>query len=186
MGTYATINNRTDWHERLPMKKILVAYQSKYGATAEIAEAVGKTLRDKGFEVQVATAESVSDIGSYDGIVLGSAVYAGSWQGGAVDFLKKFASGLQVKQVWIFSSGPTGEGDTVEQMKGWLYPEAIKPFIEQVKPVDIALFHGKLELDAVNFAEKLIIKAMRAPTGDFRKWDTIEAWAADIAETISA
>ena len=118
--------------------------------------------------------------------MLGSAACGGSWQGGAVDFLKKFASGLQDKQVWIFSSGPTGEGDAVEQMKGWLYPEAIKPFIEQVKPVDIALFHGKLELDAVNFAEKLIIKAMRAPTGDFRKWDTIEAWAADIAETISA
>lgn len=45
MGTYATIKNRTDWHERLPMKKILVAYQSKYGATAEIAEAVGKIGR---------------------------------------------------------------------------------------------------------------------------------------------
>lgn len=186
MGTYAAINNKTDWQERLPMKKILVAYQSKYGATAEIAEAVGKTLREKGFEAQVATAESVSDISSYDGIVLGSAVYAGSWQGGAVDFLKKYAASLQGKQVWIFSSGPTGEGDAIEQMKGWLYPEAIKPFIEQIKPVDIVLFHGKLDLNAVNFAEKLIIKAMRAPTGDFRKWESIEAWAADIAETMSA
>ncbi|TAL26416.1 MAG: flavodoxin, partial [Nitrospirae bacterium] len=54
--------------------KILVAYATKYGATAEIAEKIGQVLRDAGFSVDVMIVHSIKDFDSYDAVVLGSAV----------------------------------------------------------------------------------------------------------------
>jgi hypothetical protein len=36
----------------------------------------------------------------------------------------------------------------------------------------------------MGFAEKLIVKALRAKVGDFRDWQDIRAWAQGIAETL--
>jgi len=38
-----------------------------------------------------------------------------------------------------------------------------------------------MDLEKLNFAEKLIIKAMKGPLGDFRNWDVIISWAKSIA-----
>jgi menaquinone-dependent protoporphyrinogen oxidase len=39
-------------------------------------------------------------------------------------------------------------------------------------------------MSKLNFAEKLIIKAVKAPVGDFRDWDMINAWADGIADAL--
>jgi menaquinone-dependent protoporphyrinogen oxidase len=94
------------------MAKILVAYASKHNATAEIANAIGETLRQSdALEVDVRSVDSVKDIALYDAVVLGSAVYVGRWQGEAADFLKQHEKELAQRPLWLFSSGPTGEGD---------------------------------------------------------------------------
>ena len=41
------------------MDRVLVAYGSKYGATAEIADAIGVALRANGLQVDVERARSV-------------------------------------------------------------------------------------------------------------------------------
>jgi menaquinone-dependent protoporphyrinogen oxidase len=55
--------------------KVLVAYASKRGSTAEIAEAVAKTLGEAGLEVDCHESNDVSDVSPDDAVVLGSAVY---------------------------------------------------------------------------------------------------------------
>lgn len=70
-------------------KKILVAYGSKRGSTAEIAEKIGETLRLKGLQVDVLDAGTVNDLTPYSKIILGSSVYIGLWHKKAVLFLKK-------------------------------------------------------------------------------------------------
>ncbi|WP_407836593.1 flavodoxin domain-containing protein [Streptomyces sp. DSM 116496] len=60
-------------------QRVLVAYGSKHGATAGIAEEIGRSLRDDGFEVVVAPAQDVDDVRGYDGVVLGGSLYAGRW-----------------------------------------------------------------------------------------------------------
>lgn len=70
-------------------KKILVAYGSKRGSTAEIAEKIGETLRQKGLQVDVLDAGIVNDLTPYNKIILGSSVYIGLWHKNAVRFLKK-------------------------------------------------------------------------------------------------
>jgi menaquinone-dependent protoporphyrinogen oxidase len=57
--------------------KVLVAYASKYGATAGIAEAIAATLRQEGLEADARPAQEVRDLGGYRAVVLGSPVYMG-------------------------------------------------------------------------------------------------------------
>jgi len=161
--------------------KVLVAYASKYGSTAEMAQKMGEVLRKADMEVGVFSADLVTDVKPYDAVVLGSAVYAGSWMKPVVELLETQEKDLATRPVWIFSCGPTGEGDPVEIMHGWRYPEALEPLLQQIQPRAIAFFHGKIDPEKMYWGEKLIIKALRARTGDFRDWKAIEAWAQDIA-----
>ena len=164
--------------------QVLVTYATKHGATAEIAEKIGKVLQDAGLTVDVKPVESASNLDAYRAVVLGSAVYAGAWRKEAVDFLEANQKKLAERAVWLFSSGPTGEGDPVELMKGWVFPDAQRPIADRIGPREIALFHGEIDLGDLNLAEKLIVKGVKAPAGDFRDWEAITAWAAKIGEEL--
>ena len=60
-------------------KKVLIAYGSKYGSTAEIAEKIGTVLSQRGFDVDVLSAENVRELSMYSAAVVGGAVYIGRW-----------------------------------------------------------------------------------------------------------
>ena len=160
--------------------KLLVTYASKYGSTAEIAEVIGKELRKREYEVEVKPVDQVGSLAGYDGFVIGSAVYAGSWMKTAAKFLRSNQELLAGHPVWLFSSGPTSEGDPNEIMDGWNFPENLIKVRETIKPEEVILFHGQLNLDKLNFAEKMIIKSVKATVGDFRDWLVIRGWARSI------
>ncbi len=164
--------------------RILVAYASKYGSTTEIAKKIGEILDEAGLKVDVLPAEQVDDLTPFDAVVLGSAVYAGSWRKEAVNFLEEYESSLTKIPVWLFSSGPMGEGDPITLMKGWSFPTAQQPIANRIHPRDIAFFHGELNMEKLNFAERLIIKGFKSPVGDFRDWDAITDWAANIVSAL--
>ena len=169
------------------MTRILVAYASKHHATAEIAEAIGEVLRQgDGIEVHVRSAEVVGQITHYDAVVVGSAVYMGQWQSAAAAFLKRFERELSARPVWLFSSGPTGQGDPATLLHGWEFPEALQATAMRIKPRGIALFGGKLDPADLNFLEQSAIKLVHAETGDFRDWTAIRAWAGQILEALGA
>ncbi|HSJ53229.1 MAG TPA: flavodoxin domain-containing protein, partial [Anaerolineae bacterium] len=50
--------------------RVLVAYGTKYGATAEIAERIGQVLRQAGLTVDVVAADRAGDVSSYRAVVL--------------------------------------------------------------------------------------------------------------------
>jgi len=162
-------------------KKILVAYASKYGATAEIAEKIGEVLRKAGLPADVLPVKQVSDLTPYTAVILGSAVYIVQWRKEAVKFLKANEKLLAERPVWIFSSGPMEEGDPVELLKGWRFPEKIRPVIESIQPVDIAVFGGVLDMKKLNPLERFMMNKVKALPGDYRDWDAIAAWAKNIA-----
>ena len=164
--------------------QVLVAYATKYGATAEIAEKISQVLRQAGLHVDVLPADRVGDLSPYRAVVLGSAVYAGQWRKEAAMFLEANEKQLTDRPVWLFSSGPTGEGDPVQLMKGFRFPEAQQPIADRIRPRDIAFFHGVLDMKELSLAEKLIVKGIKAPVGDFRDWDAINSWATAIADAL--
>ena len=168
-------------------KQVLVAYGTKYGATAEIAEKIGQVLRQAGLRADVLPADpafSRSGLGAYKAVVLGSAVYIGQWRKEAAKFLKANEEVLAGQLVWLFSSGPTGEGDPVELTQGWQFPGKLQPIADRIGPRDIALFHGAVDANKLNRIERWMIKNVNSPVGDFRDWDAITAWATAIADAL--
>ena len=161
-------------------KKVLVAYGTKYGGTREIAEKIGEVLKEENLEVEVLSGDRAGDPVQYDAFIIGSGVYAGMWRKEAVNFVRNNEKILADKPVWIFSSGPTREGDVKDLMSDWEYPGKIRPSVEKIKPRQITVFHGVADPEKMSFFDKLILKMVKAPSGDFRNWDTITDWAKNI------
>jgi hypothetical protein len=82
--------------------------------------------------------------------------------------------------VWLFSSGPLGtEVKDAEQQ-----PKEMAEFQQVIGPREQRIFFGALDHSHLSFAERVMVKAVRAPEGDFRDWEAIEAWAASIARDL--
>jgi menaquinone-dependent protoporphyrinogen oxidase len=165
-------------------KQILVAYATKHGATTEIAEKIGEVFRQAGLATDVLPVAHVSNLVPYEAVVLGSAVYIGQWRKEASKFLTANATALAGKRVWLFSSGPTGEGDPVELVQGWRFPAKLQAIADRIKPRDVAVFHGAVDVNKLNLIEKWMLKNVKAPVGDFRDWEAIAAWTTAIIEEL--
>jgi menaquinone-dependent protoporphyrinogen oxidase len=166
-------------------KSVLVTYASKYGSTQEIAEKIGEVLREASLKADVYPVDRIKDINSYEAVILGSAVYIGKWQKEAVTFLQANEKSLAERPVWLFSSGPTGEGDPVELVKGQRLPATLQPVAEHIQPRDVTVFHGHINPVKINTIEKWSIKnIVKKPFGDYRDWEAIVAWTTTIAETL--
>lgn len=168
-------------------EKLLVTYASKYGATQEIAEKIAEVLRQDGLQADIMPVKGIRDLSTYQAVILGSAVYVGKWQKEAAEFMRNNEKSLSERAVWLFSSGPTGEGKPAELLEGWRLPEELQPVAEHIRPHDIAVFGGFINPDKVNFIEKTAVKnIVKKPFGDFRDWDNIVSWANMVAEAVKA
>ena len=126
-------------------KKILVAYATKYGATAEIAEKIGEVFRQAGLPTDVLRADRVRDLAAYQAVVLGSGVYMGKWRKEAAQFLKTYEEALGELPLWLFSSGPTDHGDPEKLLNGWHLPAAEAAIADRIHARDVTVFNGVLK-----------------------------------------
>ena len=164
--------------------EILITYATKYGSTAEIAQKIDAVLREAGFHPDLIPVKQVTDLAPYTAVILGSAVYIGRWRKEAVQFLERNEKTLAERDVWLFSSGPTGEGDPVELLEGWEFPKGQQAVADRIQPRDITVFHGAVDTDKLNFIERWMSKNVDVPIGDFRDWEAISAWATNIAQAL--
>ena len=160
--------------------RVLVAYASKHGSTEGIARHIAARLVERGARSEVTPAADITDLEQADAVVLGSAVYAGSWMKEATEFVDRHERALTELPVWLFSSGPLGDqlADDEEQ------PRQLAGIRDRIAPRDHRVFSGALDTAALGFGERMIVKAVKAPDGDFRDWDEIAAWADEIAESV--
>jgi menaquinone-dependent protoporphyrinogen oxidase len=164
--------------------KVLVAYASKRGSTAEIAVAVAGTLRDAGFDVDCLESGEVIDVSPYDAVVLGSAVYMKRWRGEPKHFLRKHADQLAERPLWVFSSGPVGDPGQSGNPE-WSEPPKIVKTIEGLGARDHVVFGGRLPVEPQGFMEKAMVKGVPAEFRDRRDWDEIRSWTERIASQLS-
>ncbi len=167
---------------------VLVAYGSKYGSTAEIAERLGDTLRQAGYQVQVFRAGRVGSLDGYRAVVLGSAVYMARWRPEAVRLLARLARHRAdaPRDVWLFSSGPVGEdkGEPAEKVDRWTRPKRVEQLAAQVGAREHVVFGGCISADAGGFMRKKMAQGIPPQWHDKRDWNAIDAWARGIGATL--
>ena len=161
--------------------KVLVSAASRHGATSEIAVAIADALGSQGLEAVVRPPDEVASLAEYDGIVLGSGVYAGRWLGPARQLIERELAVLVTKPVWLFSSGPLGDPPRPEED-----PEDLALLLKRTHAVGHRTFAGRIDKRQLGIAEKAIFAVVRAPEGDFRPWPAIDDWASEIAGALQA
>ena len=161
--------------------RVLVTAASRHGSTHEIAAAIAAGLVRRGVDAEARRVEELRSLDGYDAFVIGSAVYIGRWLEPARRLVEEHADRLAAAPSWLFSSGPLGP------------PHALKP---EGDPVDVAgvveataaaghrVFAGRLDRKLLGFAEKAVVSAVRAPEGDFRDWEAIDGYAAEITSQL--
>jgi menaquinone-dependent protoporphyrinogen oxidase len=157
---------------------VLVAYASKHGSTAEIAEAVAAAIREAGHDADCLEAGSVKKLEGYDAVVLGSAVYIKRWRGDAKHFLRRHAKTLEGMPFWVFSSGPTG--DPADDDPDWLEPPKLMERAEELGVREHVVFGGRASTEGGPMMRSMAEK-LPEEFRDRRDWDAIRAWAAGIA-----
>jgi menaquinone-dependent protoporphyrinogen oxidase len=158
--------------------RFLVAYGSRHGGTADIAFFIAKRLRQRGHDVTVAEAGVVTDVSGYDGAVVGSALYAGRWLKEPRDLVLDHASFFRTIPTWLFSSGPIGNEITRDDEQ---QPSCLPKLEVAIGPRGHTIFGGRLEKDRLGWSERMMLMAVRAHDGDYRRWDVIAAWADAVA-----
>lgn len=159
--------------------KILVTTASKHGATAEIGDAVAGKLRERDLEVEVREPGDVPSLDGYDAVILGSAVYAGRWMDTARRFSERHHQALRRLPVWLFSSGPIG--DPLEPAEE---PADGHRLLGELEAREHRVFPGRVNSSDLGWVERTITKMVKAPDGDFRDFDAIRLWAAEVADQL--
>lgn len=170
--------------------KVLVAYASRHGSTAGIAERVAEVLGNSGLTAELQDVEEVEEAEDFDAFVIGGAAYMFHWLRPATVFVKHNRVLLSRRPTWLFSSGPLGTDLVDEEGHDVLEASRPKEFTELedlISPRGTMVFFGAWDPEEppVGVGERLMrmMPAAREalPTGDFRDWDAIEDWAGEIA-----
>lgn len=164
--------------------RVLVAYGSRLGTTAEVAERITTGFARHGIPADAESADRIGNVVGYDAFVIGSGVYGGHWHGPAVEFVRANAAFLAAHPVWLFSCGPLGTNPSAVQAD----PKEIGALRRAVHPREHRIFSGAFNRDRVDaahlgLAERIVAKTL-IPQGDFRDWRSIDAWTDHIAVSL--
>jgi menaquinone-dependent protoporphyrinogen oxidase len=159
--------------------KVLVAYATWAGSTAGVAERIAEVLNRNGFAAEALRARDVPGTSAYSAVVLGAAVHAGKLHPDALKFAGRNTADLNSKP---FAAFVVCLAMTAADEKGRAQAAAyLEPVRQKVRPVCEGRFAGAYDPTKVNIVMRTIMdKMIKAPPGDFRRWDEIETWAASL------
>ena len=155
------------------MSKTLIAYGTRFGATAKSSEVIARELKEKfNHEVKVVKLSKETeniDLSNFDNVIVGSSLAMFSWTKRAKKFLKNDFIGKKLF-VFISSAGITypalekGEMKKYEKWKGRFLDRIVKKNAN-VEPASTAVFGGWIEnrgkpgtYDTYNWKEEDMVK----------------------------
>jgi menaquinone-dependent protoporphyrinogen oxidase len=162
--------------------RVLVTYATRHASTTDIAEVIGHVLSATAAAdtVDVLPVEDVDDVEDYDAVLLGSAIYDGRWLKSARQFVHANAEQLANRPVWFFSSGPIGEPPVPNTDIS-----EVNALAERIQAREHKLFAGQIRLAELQLAERSTMRQVHGVEGDYRDWNTIRAWASEVADSLS-
>lgn len=155
--------------------RALITYGSTHGGTEGLAQMVADGLHLEGFDVDVRSPRQVERLASYDLVVVGGALYAARWHREARRFVRRHASELRQRPVYLFSSGPLDDSASqrdIPPVKG------VQALMDKVGARGHATFGGRLAPDVKGFPASAMAKKQ---SGDWRSQLQVRAWTAAIA-----
>jgi len=175
--------------------KALIVYGTRYGTATEIAEEIGKVMKNEGVEVDLVDSRGLKnyDISPYNLVVVGSGIKIGKWTKGSLKFLKDNESALKDKKVALFvTCGAANLPETVKVGQEKYLDDVAEKYLFN-KPISTGLFGSVYDPDAqyglmYKLANKFMIKKELEKQGkdtnkrhDYRNWDEIRDWSRNLA-----
>ncbi len=163
--------------------RVLVAFASKQGSTADAALVIGQKLAEKGVLVDVKPVDEDTDISAYDAFVLGAAVRAARPTTDYLDFVKRNAAELSRKPTAIFLVCMTLAKDTPENRR------TVESYFDGVRllirPKAEGYFAGRIVYGRLNPLTRLVARTtVNAGEGDFMNKTEMERWAEGVSRVI--
>ena len=169
--------------------KVLIAYATKCGSTAEVAEAVGEELASGGLDVDVRPTAQVDHVAEYSAVVVGCPILWASPHSDAVGLLHRHRAVLARLPVAYFLTcleltripEATHRGvpivvdpdlgslpRTPGKLSYWERSHLVSGLVDQlldaapdVAPVSVGVFRGRMRYSDLNPADWLLMRAGR-------------------------
>jgi menaquinone-dependent protoporphyrinogen oxidase len=106
----------------------------------------------------------------------------GKWLKPARQLLESLDSEPPGRLIFTFTVGPVGDPPKPVDAKP---EEAVERFCAE-RAISDRMFSGKLDRSKIGRLERLAVKAVKAPDGDYRDWAAIAAWADLISDQLVA
>ena len=162
----------------------LIAYATRGGSTASVAEVIAESLNDAGCLAESLPMHSIESLQNRDAVILGAPLYFGRFPAEFHQFLVQHQQALSGLHPWLFVLGPTRndpadfasarqQADRQLSRYPWLYPAAVQIFGGRFDPE-----HIPFPFSAVRHLPAFIRKEI--PTMDIRDWPEIRRWARGI------
>jgi menaquinone-dependent protoporphyrinogen oxidase len=163
---------------------ILVAYASRHHGTEEMAAEIAGALRDEGFGVDLRPAQDVATTQPYGAVIVGSAVYMARWESPAQELVRREREALAQRPVWLFSSGPVGDGRSTRHPETVPHPHGVDELADDIGARGRAMFGGRIDARQGGFAMAIMTEA--GLEGDWRDMPRVRRWALQVAATLRA
>jgi menaquinone-dependent protoporphyrinogen oxidase len=172
------------------LPELLIAYATRAGSTAEVAEAMGVSLREAGVMVEVQPMHLVESLQGWKSLILGAPLYAGHFPSEFHKFFTRHRETLAWLRPWCFVLGPI-QNIPKEFEGARIQAENQLQKYPWFRPAEIRILGGKFDPYTVPFPFSLMRRLpasliRKIPAGDIRDWSAIHKWAADIARQVKS
>lgn len=155
--------------------KILIAYATRAGSTAEIAAEVGRNLNENGFAVDVSPIKENPKLEGYQAVILGSAIRMGNWLPEAIQYIEANQTRLRSLPAALFTVHMLNTGADEESRANRLaYLDKVRPLVQEAEAV---FFQGVMDYSKLSFLDRMIAKMVGAEEADNRDWERIQSWS---------
>ena len=164
---------------------ILIAYDSEFGTTGEVADAIGEVFCQEGHTVDTKWVRHVKDVHKYDAVVIGSAIHYDTWMSEATEFVTANQHILHTLPVsYFFTCLVLSQHTEKAEQKATAYAEKLSSLVPHVTPVSVGRFAGVLDYSKMSFFYRQIFKVgmsiIGVQEGDYRDWRAIRSWANNV------
>ncbi|MDR0748082.1 MAG: flavodoxin domain-containing protein [Tannerellaceae bacterium] len=133
--------------------KIAIIYISKYGTTAKVAQMIAGRLISNQVSIIDLKKDRHPDFHSYDGIILGTSIYAGNSSKMMQRFCKQNFETLMQKRLALFVCGMEQDSAKQQQELANAYPQMLYQHAAST-----CFVGGEFQFEKMNFFERAIIK----------------------------